>query len=160
MHKVHEMREMREMREVAPLRPLRPMRHAFQRRGFGRRRPSWPRSLAALCFASQALVAAAEKPECVTRRDGQVVCPQPDARCVLDRYGEVACSTPGGGIVHDRYGDPVCGPGHCSTDRRGDVYCSKSPRGAAAVDRYGMATCTDQCVPAKASACVRPVANK
>ncbi len=104
-----------------------------------------------------AFVSAADKASpCATARDGRLVCPQPDARCVADRHGEVTCSTPGGGIVFNRYGEPVCGPGYCTTDRRGDVLCSNAPRGVAAVDRFGNAACSVECVPAKAQACVKP----
>ena len=95
---------------------------------------------------------------CATARDGRLVCPQPDARCVAIRHGEVMCSTPGGGIVFNRYGEPVCGAGYCITDRRGDVFCSNTARGAAAVDRFGNAVCAVACQPAKTQACVKPKA--
>lgn len=97
-----------------------------------------------------------ERPRCVPDRQGKLVCPPPDGRCLADRYGAVACSTSGGGIAPDRYGELVCGPGYCTKNRRGEVLCSNSPRGAAALDRYGDATCTDECVPARAEACSRP----
>jgi hypothetical protein len=113
---------------------------------------------ALLLSALSALPAFAnDKPSaCATARDGRLVCPQPDARCVADRYGDIVCSSPGGGIVFNRYGEPVCGPGRCTTDRRGDVFCSSAPRGAAAVDRFGNAACSVECVAAKTQACVKP----
>lgn len=107
-------------------------------------------------FQGPAALATTTKSGCAERRDGRLVCPQPDARCMADRFGDILCSTPGGGIMVDRSGVLVCGPGHCTKDRRGEVFCSKSPRGAAATDRYGVATCTDECVAAAATACVMP----
>lgn len=101
-------------------------------------------------------IACAQASECMSARDGTTVCPKPDARCKLNRYGDVVCSTPGGGIEADRYGDLLCGPGYCVKDRRGDVFCSSAPRGAAAMDRYGNATCAEACVPANNGACVVP----
>lgn len=109
---------------------------------------------AVLC--GMALPVHAADPGCAQARDGRTICPQPDARCVNDRHGEVVCSTPGGGIVKDRYGETVCGPGYCTTDTHGDVFCSNSPRGAAALDRYGKAACSVACVPASAQMCERP----
>lgn len=100
-----------------------------------------------------------ERPRCVPDRQGKLVCPPPDGRCLADRYGEVVCSTSGGGITPDRYGELVCGPGYCSKNRRGEVFCSKTPRGAAALDRYGEVACTDDCVAATAQACARPKAG-
>ena len=95
-------------------------------------------------------------PGCATARDGSVVCPKADARCMPNRYGDILCSTPGGGIEANRYGDLVCGPGYCTKDALGEVNCSSSPRGAAALDRYGAAVCSDSCVKASASVCVKP----
>jgi len=97
---------------------------------------------------------------CVTARDGRLVCPEPDARCRTDRRGDIVCSSPGGGIEFDRYREPACGPGHCTRDIRGDLFCSSAPRGAAATDRFGNAVCAVSCVPAQASACVRPKPSK
>lgn len=93
---------------------------------------------------------------CTTNREGRTVCPAPDSSCLKDRYGDVICSTPGGGIEIDRYGDPVCGPGYCTKDLRGDLFCSNAPRGASSTDRVGNAVCAGQCVPAKREACVKP----
>ena len=95
---------------------------------------------------------------CTPDRYGRMVCPAPDSTCIADRYGDIVCSTPGGGIVEDRYGDPSCGPGYCTKDPRGDVFCSSSPRGAASTDRYGNAVCAGNCVQARPQACVRPKA--
>jgi hypothetical protein len=103
-----------------------------------------------------ALLAQPSRSACIKDRYGDTVCPQPDARCLADRYGDILCSSPGGGIEKDRYGDVVCAPGHFVADLRGEVWCSKLPRGAAAQDRYGNATCSGECVAAKAQACVRP----
>lgn len=97
---------------------------------------------------------------CVAGRDGRLVCPEPDARCRADRHGDIVCSSPGGGIEFDRYGEPVCGPGHCTRDIRGDLFCSSAPRGAAATDRFGNAVCAVSCVPAQAQACIRPKASR
>jgi len=93
---------------------------------------------------------------CIAARDGRMVCPQPDAKCLINRTGDVICSTPGGGIQADRYGEVVCGPGACVRDERGDIFCATSPRGAAALDRYGKATCSGACVPAASAQCVIP----
>ena len=93
---------------------------------------------------------------CMTDREGKTVCPAPDAKCLKDRYGDVRCSSPGGDIAIDRYGDPVCGPGYCTKDLRGDLLCSKSPRGASSTDRTGNAVCAGGCVAAKPQACVKP----
>jgi hypothetical protein len=93
---------------------------------------------------------------CIPARDGRLVCPQPDSACMSDPDGNVLCSTPGGGIEFDRYGKPACGPGYCTKDQRGDIFCSSAPRGAAATDQNGNAVCAGSCVRAKIEACVRP----
>ena len=93
---------------------------------------------------------------CTTNREGRTVCPAPDSTCLKDRYGDVVCSTPGGGIELDRYNNPVCGPGYCTKDLRGDLFCSSSPRGASSTDRVGNAVCADNCVPASPQVCVKP----
>lgn len=93
---------------------------------------------------------------CTPNREGKMVCPEPDASCKADRTGEIICSTAGGGIELNRYGDVVCGPGYCAKDRRGDIFCSNQPRGAAALDRYGNATCAGECVAATPQRCVKP----
>jgi hypothetical protein len=109
--------------------------------------------LLALLLGGEAL---AQDKTCTPNREGIMVCPEPDASCRPDRTGEVICSTVGGGIEFNRYGDPVCGPGYCTKDRRGDIYCSNQPRGAASVDRYGDAVCAGECVAASAKRCVVP----
>jgi hypothetical protein len=116
-----------------------------------------PRRIFAFALMLAASAAVAGEAACLAARDGSTVCPQPGARCLADRYGEIHCSTPGGGIVADRYGVLVCGPGQCTTDRRGDVWCSGAKRGAASVDRFGEAACASTCVPARARHCVQPV---
>lgn len=104
-------------------------------------------------------VASAQDRACVTQRDGSTVCPPPDSSCVTDRYGDVHCSSPGGGITFNRLGEPVCGPGYCTKDSHGEIFCSSAPRGAASNDRYGKATCAVACVAATRS-CVKPVPAK
>lgn len=101
-------------------------------------------------------VALASDTTCTANREGRLVCPAPDSTCLKDRYGDVICSTPGGGIAIDRYGSPVCGPGYCTKDLRGDLFCSNAPRGASSTDSAGNAVCAGECVPAKAQACVKP----
>jgi hypothetical protein len=114
----------------------------------------------ALLLAGFALVPAtlslAQDKVCSTGRDGRVYCPAPDSSCLQDRYGDVVCSQPGGGIEIDRYGEPVCGPGYCTKDLHGELFCSNAPRGAAATDRYGVAACAGECVKAQARQCVKP----
>ena len=95
---------------------------------------------------------------CVTARDGSTVCPQADAQCRQNRYGDVICSTPGGGIEINNYGDALCGPGNCVKDSHGEIFCSTQSRGAAALDRYGKAVCSDSCVKAQTASCVVPKA--
>ena len=94
--------------------------------------------------------------DCITNGAGKMVCPPPEGTCVHDRYREVVCSQPGGGVLTDRYQDPVCGPGACVRDARGDIHCSRTPRGSAAIDINATAACTDGCVPASVAMCVRP----
>ena len=95
-------------------------------------------------------------PGCVNDRYGSVQCPPPGGTCVKDLAGEVRCSQPDGGIQLDRYKVPVCGPGQCATDIKGEVFCSRVPKGSAALDRYGDAVCTEGCVSASAQACTTP----
>jgi hypothetical protein len=111
-----------------------------------------------LCLATLTVIATDDG--CTTTRDGRVVCPKPDSRCVTDDQGEVICSTPGGGIEFDRYGVPVCGPGYCTRDQRGELFCSSVPRGAAATDRSGNAACSVSCVPATPQACIKLRSSK
>lgn len=92
---------------------------------------------------------------CVTSRSGETLCPAPDSKCAKDLYGDWHCSPPGGDVTLDRGRTPVCGPGQCVVDLRGDVYCSSSSRGAAALDRYSEASCAGGCVRAQAQACTR-----
>ncbi|MCM3564281.1 hypothetical protein [Hydrogenophaga intermedia] len=108
-----------------------------------------------LVFAASSAMASGDV-ACTTNREGRIVCPPPEGRCLTNRYGDVLCSNAGGGILANRYGDLVCGPGNCVRDQRGDVFCSNQPHGAVAIDRYGAAACAGACVPASASACVRP----
>ena len=95
-------------------------------------------------------------PGCVSDRYGNVQCPPPGGTCVKDRVGEVRCSPTDGGIQLDRYQVPVCGPGQCVTDTKGEVFCSRVPKGSAALDRYGDAVCTEGCIGAAAQACTTP----
>lgn len=115
----------------------------------------------AMCFLFVALLTAAVPSQagdraCTPNREGKLVCPQADAACRKDRYGDVVSSSPGGGIEINRYGDVVCAPGYCTTDLRGDIWCSNQPRGAASMNRYGQAECAGACVAAGMAACVRP----
>jgi hypothetical protein len=112
----------------------------------------------ALCLAT--LTAIANDQRCATTRDGRVVCPEPDSMCVNDRQGEVICSTPGGGIEFDLFGEPACGPGYCTKNQRGNIFCSSAPRGAASTDRYGNAECSVSCVPGKPEACIKLTPSK
>lgn len=116
-----------------------------------------PKSLILLLAMLGALLGAAPAfaNGCYTLRDGRTLCPKPDARCLNDRYGDVRCSAPGGGIEFDRYGEPVCGPGYCTRDLRGDVFCSSAARGAADLDRAGQPVCAVGCVKARVDACVK-----
>jgi hypothetical protein len=97
----------------------------------------------------------AQDKSCMTNSQGNMVCPAADSTCLKNRYGDIVCSTPGGGIALDRYGEPSCGPGSCTRDVRGDLFCSSSPRGAAATNATGDAVCSGQCVPAQPKACVK-----
>ena len=111
-------------------------------------------SLALVC--SSAIWAQSSGSVCVTARDGSTVCPQADAQCRQNRYGDVICSKSGGGIEVDNYGDVLCGPGNCVKDSHGDIFCSTTPRGAAALDRYGKAVCSESCIKAQSASCVVP----
>jgi hypothetical protein len=94
--------------------------------------------------------------DCITNAAGKMVCPPPDGQCIHNRYRDVVCSPPGGGIALDRYQEPVCGAGACVRDVRGDIHCSRSPRGSAAIDIHAAAACTDGCAPASTAMCVKP----
>jgi hypothetical protein len=85
-----------------------------------------------------------------------MVCPQADATCLADRHGDVFCSKPGGGIDLDNLGTPTCGPGYCTRNQEGTVFCSSVPRGAASTDAYGKVACTTSCVRASPQMCVKP----
>nr|WP_297525943.1 hypothetical protein [uncultured Roseateles sp.] len=113
-----------------------------------------------LLLVAGSCLAVAQDKGCAAGRDGKLVCPAPDSTCINDRNGAVVCSTPGGGIEVDRYGLPLCGPGYCTKDSRGEVFCSNTVRGAASSDLYGVPACAGRCVAASPSACVRPVPAK
>lgn len=115
--------------------------------------PRLPALFAALLAAGFAQLAAAN---CMPNAAGKMVCPPPDGQCVHDRYRDVVCSPSGGGILLDRYQAPVCGAGACVRDVRGEIFCSRSPRGFAAIDANATAACTDGCAPASAAMCVKP----
>jgi hypothetical protein len=113
--------------------------------------------MAALClWAATGAWAQASSKDCLQGRDGKMVCPPPEGRCVTNRNGDVICSGPGGGIELDRYREPLCGPGFCTIDIRGDVFCSSAAKGAASTDSYGVAVCSMGCVRATADQCVKP----
>ena len=59
----------------------------------------------------------------------------------------------------DQYGQLVCGPGYCVKDLHGDIYCSSAARGAASVDISGNPVCSDNCMRASTSLCVKPKAS-
>ena len=81
---------------------------------------------------------------------------QPDSTCAANQRGDVVCTKPGGGMMSDQYGEQLCGPGYCVKDQRGNVLCSRQPRGGATVDQSGKAVCAGGCVPGTKEACARP----
>lgn len=110
--------------------------------------------LTALCTLLWPAVGAhAQGSGCVTDRAGKTICPAPDARCLQDRYDAWFCSAPGGDIARNRHGELVCGVGLCVIDSRGDVLCSKAARGPSAIDRTGVAVCSQGCEMAQAKRC-------
>ncbi|CAN5892863.1 hypothetical protein BH11PSE13_BH11PSE13_41920 [soil metagenome] len=115
-----------------------------------------PAAAVALFLSAIAVMAGAQDRVCTPDRNGRMVCPQPNASCIQDRLGDIVCSTPGGGISLDRYGAAVCGPGACTQDQNGALFCSSAPQGAASTNREGKAVCAVGCVQASASMCVRP----
>ena len=123
-----------------------------------RRRPTLLATLAALTFlvAASSAYSQSVSPECVNDRFGNVQCPPPGGSCLKDYLGEVRCSPADGGISLDRYKKAVCGPGQCVVDLGGEVFCSRVPKGSAALSRYGEAVCTGGCVGASAEACITP----
>lgn len=114
------------------------------------------RLLASLCLLLGSGLAFSASGECIANAAGKMVCPPPDGQCIHNRYRDVVCSPSGGGIALDRYQEPVCGAGACARDLRGDLYCSRTPRGSAAIDIGGQAACTDGCAAASAAMCVKP----
>src|SRR6266481_9563589 len=113
-------------------------------------------ALAALS-AAPAVRAQAVTPGCVSDRSGAPQCPPPGGACVKDLHDEVRCSPPDGGILLDRYRTAVCGPGQCIAAKfTGDIFCSRVPKGYAALNTYGEAVCTEGCVPASAAVCISP----
>ncbi len=104
-----------------------------------------------------ATTAAQQGRGCINDRYGNPQCPPPGGRCLADINGEIRCSSPGGGIALDRYRMPVCGPGQCISNRTGDIVCSATVRGSAAVNINGEVVCTGGCVAASAAACAVPV---
>jgi hypothetical protein len=134
---------------------------------WGRLRGSYPtvmRLTMLTMFAKAPAVAAvfllcaaqAVQAQCITDIRGRTVCPPPDSSCLRDRYGNSVCSPSKGGIGVDLYGVPVCGPGACIKNNRGNLFCSVSPGGYAAINLYAEPVCTDGCMPASADYCVRP----
>ncbi len=91
---------------------------------------------------------------CITNIRGETVCPPARTVCLQDRdTTEIKCSTRDGGIAHDFYGKASCGPGSCIRDMGGKVSCSRTPGGAAAINMYSEAVCTDGCVPGNPALC-------
>lgn len=98
--------------------------------------------------------AQAQSRDCVRNMSGETVCPPPRTVCMADLDNpSVKCSPPDGGILQNRYGKASCGAGSCAADIRGDVFCSKSPGGAASVGQYGDVVCTNGCEPASPARC-------
>lgn len=104
--------------------------------------------------------ASAEQPRCFRHKDGGLRCPQGSITCLPDALGKVSCAPTDGGVERNNFGEPLCGPGYCMRDWKGDVFCSKTPRGASDVDRYGEPVCTGGCVPGQAALCVKPTARR
>ena len=112
--------------------------------------------LAAVVALLAAGGAARAQPACTTDRFGNPACPPAGAQCTTDRYGNPVCSPTDGGVAATRTGEVVCGQGACVADIHGEVMCSTVPRGAATLDRYGKAVCSEGCEAASATLCVRP----
>ena len=106
-----------------------------------------------LCAAD---AASAVNPGCSLGRDDRVTCAQPGALCLTNASGEVRCAPVNGGIEADQNGRLQCGPGNCTRDSNGAVFCSRTPLGGSTVDRSGNAVCTDGCVAGSQQACVTP----
>lgn len=113
----------------------------------------------ALLAVLSAAPAIAEPPHCFRHLDGSLRCPQGSRPCMADALGKVFCSPPDGGVEVNNFGQPLCGPGYCTRDWKGDVFCAKTPRGASDVDMYGQPLCVGGCVPGQAELCVRPTAE-
>jgi hypothetical protein len=111
---------------------------------------------AAMTFSAWTALAEAGDQDCTPDKNGALVCPQADASCLREQDGGVVCSKPGGGIELDRLGKASCGPGYCTTNQDGEIWCSSVARGAASTDSYGKAACTTSCVRAKPQLCVKP----
>ena len=98
--------------------------------------------------------AIAQSRDCVRNLAGQTVCPPPKTLCLRERDNpSIKCSPPDGGILTNRYGKAVCGVGSCVVDLRGDVFCSKSAGGAAAISIQSEPVCTGGCEPASTARC-------
>ena len=110
--------------------------------------------LAIALFASSG--SAWVQPACTADRYGNPACPPAGGQCTADRYGNPVCSPADGGVATNRVGEIVCGRGACVTDVHGEVMCSSVPRGAATLDRYGKAACTEGCEAGSVALCVRP----
>jgi hypothetical protein len=96
------------------------------------------------------------QPACMPDRFGNPACPPAGAQCTADRYGNPVCSPADGGVAATRTGEILCGRGACVADLHGEVRCSTVPRGAATLDRYGKAVCSEGCEPGSPALCVRP----
>lgn len=116
-------------------------------------------SLACVGVLFQALAlaappAVAQTRDCIRNLAGETLCPPPRTVCMTERDNpSIKCSPPDGGILGDRYGKAACGAGSCVANRYGDVVCSKSPAGAAAIALNGDAVCTGGCEAASAASC-------
>jgi hypothetical protein len=98
--------------------------------------------------------ATAQTRDCIRNLAGETVCPPARTVCLTERDNPaVKCSPPDGGIVLNRYGKAVCGVGSCTTDIRGEPFCSKVAAGAAGNSMQSEPVCTQGCEPAQAALC-------
>lgn len=114
--------------------------------------------IALLACASTILgtAAASDQPRCFRHMDGGLRCPPGAVPWMADALGTVSCASNDGGIDVNNFGLPLCGPGYCTRDYKGDVFCSKTPRGASTQDIHGKVVCVGGCMPGEAAQCVRP----
>lgn len=107
---------------------------------------------AAVLLLPAALAADPPAP-CFVHRDGGLRCPQGSVRCMPDALGHWFCAPRDGGVEVNNFGQPLCGPGYCTRDWKGDVFCAATPRGASDKNLHGQPVCTGGCVPGQAALC-------